>query len=52
MNLSLTQDTDEKNWVSGRTEDEAKQRAAERFGVDASKISLQQGKSILYPGWC
>ncbi|KAK3767320.1 hypothetical protein RRG08_050870 [Elysia crispata] len=41
------EDTDEKNWVSGRTEDEAKQRAAERFGVDASKISLQQDEDVL-----
>ncbi|GFS27181.1 valine--tRNA ligase [Elysia marginata] len=40
-------DTDEKNWVTGRTEDEAKQKAAERFGVDASKISLQQDEDVL-----
>lgn len=31
-------------WVSGRTEDEAREKAAKRFNVSADKITLRQGK--------
>ena len=42
--LFLTyQDTDGTYWVSGRTEEEAREKAAAQFKVDASKIVLQQG---------
>ncbi|XP_036371216.1 valine--tRNA ligase isoform X1 [Octopus sinensis] len=39
--------TDDKYWVSGRTEDEAKQNAAERFNVSVEKISLKQDEDVL-----
>lgn len=31
-------------WVSGRSEQEAKEKAAKRFNVTVDKISLRQGK--------
>lgn len=35
------------SWVSGRTEDEALDQAAKRFGVDKSKITLTQDEDVL-----
>lgn len=31
-------------WVSGRSEDEAREKAAKRFNVSTDKIHLRQGK--------
>lgn len=31
-------------WVSGRSEEEAREKAAKRFNVSADKIALRQGK--------
>ena len=39
------QDPDGRYWVSGRTEAEAREKAAKEFGVYPDKISLQQGKA-------
>lgn len=36
-------------WVSGRSEEEARERAAKRFNVSAEKISLRQGDSSTPP---
>lgn len=36
-------DMDGHYWVSGRSEDEAREKAARRFGVPADKIALRQG---------
>lgn len=43
--LHLWQDPDERYWVSGRSEAEAREKAAKEFGVSPDKISLQQGKA-------
>ncbi|XP_069121491.1 LOW QUALITY PROTEIN: valine--tRNA ligase-like [Argopecten irradians] len=41
------EDTDEKYWVSGRSEEEVRRKAAERFKVSEDKISLKQGQDVL-----
>lgn len=38
------QDMDGHYWVSGRSEEEAREKAAKRFNVSADKITLRQGK--------
>lgn len=38
------EDMDGHYWVSGRSEEEARERAAKRFNVSADKITLRQGK--------
>ncbi|ERE88820.1 valyl-tRNA synthetase-like protein [Cricetulus griseus] len=38
------EDPDGRYWVSGRTEAEAREKAAREFGVSPDKISLQQGR--------
>ena len=43
LNLIFLQDTDEKFWVIGRTQDEAMKRAVARFNVSEDKITLTQG---------
>lgn len=43
--LRLWQDPDERYWMSGRSEAEAREKAAKEFGVSPDKISLQQGKA-------
>jgi len=40
-------DTDGKYWVSGRNEEEALNKAAERFKVEKEKIDLQQDEDVL-----
>ena len=45
MLMSCVQDTDGTYWVSGRTEEEAREKAAKQFNVDASKIVLRQGEA-------
>ena len=40
-------ESDNKYWVSGRTEAEAKAEAAKRFQVDESKIHLKQDEDVL-----
>lgn len=40
-------DSNNKYWVSAASEAKAKTKAAERFGVDASKISLRQDEDVL-----
>lgn len=44
--LLFTQDTDGKYWVSGRSEEEARQKAAKQFNVAPAKLTLKQGKSL------
>ncbi|BFZ05935.1 hypothetical protein BsWGS_08973 [Bradybaena similaris] len=41
------QNTDGNYWVSGQTEQEAKAKAAARFGVEASKLTLTQDEDVL-----
>lgn len=41
------EDPDERYWVSGRTEAEAREKAAREFGVSPDKISLQQDEDVL-----
>lgn len=38
------QDMDGHYWVSGRSEEEAREKAAKRFNVSADKITLRQGE--------
>lgn len=40
-------DTDNEYWVSGRTEEEARKKAAERFKVTEDKIALRQDEDVL-----
>uniref|UniRef100_A0A8C0GQN2 valine--tRNA ligase n=1 Tax=Chelonoidis abingdonii TaxID=106734 RepID=A0A8C0GQN2_CHEAB len=42
------EDTDGRYWVSGRSEEEAKDKAAKAFGVTPDKISLRQGMVYLH----
>lgn len=50
----VLQDMDGHYWVSGRTEEEARDKAAKRFNVSTDKITLRQGKisqmMIIYSG--
>ncbi|MGH0137953.1 UNVERIFIED_CONTAM: hypothetical protein FKN15_030380 [Acipenser sinensis] len=41
------EDTDGKYWISGRSEEEALEKAAKVFGVPAEKISLRQDEDVL-----
>ncbi|TFJ96454.1 maltodextrin phosphorylase [Platysternon megacephalum] len=41
------EDTDGRYWVSGRSEEEAKDKAAKAFGVTLDKISLRQDDDVL-----
>ncbi|KAM4601058.1 valine--tRNA ligase [Polymixia lowei] len=41
------EDMDGHYWVSGRTEEEARERAAKRFNVSADKIALRQDEDVL-----
>ncbi|XP_040106247.1 valine--tRNA ligase isoform X3 [Oryx dammah] len=41
------EDPDGRYWVSGRTEAEAREKAAKEFGVSPDKISLQQDEDVL-----
>uniref|UniRef100_A0A674J2T0 valine--tRNA ligase n=1 Tax=Terrapene triunguis TaxID=2587831 RepID=A0A674J2T0_9SAUR len=45
--LPPSQDTDGRYWVSGRSEEEAKDKAAKAFGVTTDKISLRQDDDVL-----
>ena len=38
------QEIDGKYWISGQSEEEVQQKAAERFGVSPDKITLKQGE--------
>lgn len=40
---SLLKDVDGHYWVSGRSSEEAREKAAKRFNVPVDKISLRQG---------
>ncbi|PSN35861.1 Valine--tRNA ligase [Blattella germanica] len=40
-------ETDNEYWVSGRTKEEALERAAKKFGVPAAKITLKQDDDVL-----
>lgn len=46
-NAVCGEEMDNKYWVSGRTEDEAREKAAKRFNVSADKISLRQDEDVL-----
>jgi len=39
--------TDDASWVSGRTEDEARAKAAKKFGVSKDKVKLTQDPDVL-----
>ena len=39
--------TDDECWVSGRTEQEARSKAARKFKVSADKIRLEQDPDVL-----
>ncbi|CAB0037005.1 unnamed protein product [Trichogramma brassicae] len=39
--------SDDERWVSGRTEEEAKEKAAKKFGVSADKVTLKQDPDVL-----
>uniref|UniRef100_A0A6Q2XE56 Valine--tRNA ligase n=1 Tax=Esox lucius TaxID=8010 RepID=A0A6Q2XE56_ESOLU len=41
------EDMDGHYWVSGRTEDEAKEKAAKRFNISTDKITLRQDEDVL-----
>ncbi|PVD22509.1 hypothetical protein C0Q70_18323 [Pomacea canaliculata] len=41
------QDTDNNYWVTGRTEEEAMKKAAEKFNVSEDKIHLKQDEDVL-----
>jgi len=46
-NVPAGYDADNKYWVSGTTEAKALEKAAKRFGVDASKITLRRDEDVL-----
>ena len=48
LHVNVPQELDNKYWVSGRSEDEAREKAAAQFGVPASKIILKQGKILWF----
>nr|DBA20552.1 TPA: hypothetical protein GDO54_017317 [Pyxicephalus adspersus] len=41
------EDTDGKYWISGRSEEEARQKAAKQFNVAPEKVSLKQDEDVL-----
>lgn len=43
----IEQEMDNKYWVSGRTEEEALRKAAEKFQVEPAKIKLRQDEDVL-----
>lgn len=45
-NVKQGLDTDGEYWVSGRTEAEAKKKAAKKFKVSEDKITLHQGNMV------
>lgn len=45
---SLVKDVDGHYWVSGRSEEEAREKAAKRFNVPVDKISLRQGDILIF----
>lgn len=48
--MNVLQDMDGHYWVSGRSEAEAREKAAKRFNVSADKITLRQGRICLCGG--
>ena len=44
--LYISKDMDGHYWVSGRTEEEAMEKATKRFNVTADKIHLRQGEAL------
>ncbi|XP_058803896.1 valine--tRNA ligase isoform X3 [Phymastichus coffea] len=44
---SNNETSDDDRWVSGRTEDEAKEKAAKKFNISKDKIILQQDPDVL-----
>ena len=45
--LPMFQPMDNKYWVSGRNEKEARQKAAKIFNVPEDKVRLEQGQYLL-----
>jgi valyl-tRNA synthetase len=43
----LPQETDNEYWVSGRSREEAMEKASKKFGVPSSKIILKQDEDVL-----
>ncbi|XP_077317271.1 valine--tRNA ligase isoform X2 [Lithobates pipiens] len=41
------EDTDGKYWISGRSEEEARQKAAKQFNVAPAKVTLKQDEDVL-----
>lgn len=46
--VSPLKDVDGHYWVSGRSEEEAREKAAKRFNVPVDKISLRQGDILIF----
>lgn len=46
--VSPPKDVDGHYWVSGRSEEEAREKAAKRFNVPVDKISLRQGDILIF----
>ena len=42
--ILCVQEIDGEYWISGQSEEEVQQKAAERFGVSPDKITLKQGE--------
>ncbi|RWS05960.1 Valine--tRNA ligase-like protein, partial [Dinothrombium tinctorium] len=45
--IDLSQFTENDRWFSGRSEEEAKEKAAKKLNIDTSKILLQQDEDVL-----
>uniref|UniRef100_A0AAY4DA59 valine--tRNA ligase n=1 Tax=Denticeps clupeoides TaxID=299321 RepID=A0AAY4DA59_9TELE len=54
ITVDHSSDTDGHYWVSGRSEEEAREKAAKRFNVSSERISLRQGKQGIFSEllWC
>uniref|UniRef100_A0AAY4AF60 valine--tRNA ligase n=1 Tax=Denticeps clupeoides TaxID=299321 RepID=A0AAY4AF60_9TELE len=47
ITVDHSSDTDGHYWVSGRSEEEAREKAAKRFNVSSERISLRQDEDVL-----
>ncbi|XP_049648753.1 valine--tRNA ligase [Accipiter gentilis] len=46
-NVPPGEDGDDRYWVSGRSEEEAREKAARNFGVDPDRVTLRQDEDVL-----
>lgn len=47
MQYFIIQEIDNEYWISGRTEEEARAKAAKKFNIEASTIKLRQDTDVL-----